>query len=539
MSDPQATPPAIPTVKDRLRELILSALRSPYTSESCKDAIKTGNHYQSIKLGDTRTAGFRSDRAEFLDQINFANARVLDLGANLGEMSRSARERGAVLVDGFEYDPFFIETGRLINAFNDVTRVSFYQRDITNPAIYTEHYDIVLAFSVFTYVHRPLEQIAAITDGIFVLETHKLENNLESGYLDPVARYFPHYRILGQSDWGRSFDAKEKRAVIVFAKTGQALAAGLKATATAALASTLQRRFALVDVPRTCLQENFFARFEQATGAALLERVARLRVSLRALAGTPDLKELVYSGWSYWLLFLKGYLQYRRHGFIGRGNIYCDYLLDYYVPRAHDPGLCSTLASPAAVIQRVAWRFQDLESLDPAVAPNQRQATSGLPPVITLTEPPMPDQAALAIYEVGQEPPLRAALVDGWHRLFAAKVFGGSNLRCEVITTFRIPPGAIFLVVSKGDDALLQLAGCTGWHFPRTENGAYAGHHPADSAEAIAHLESLRAQGARYLLFPSTSFWWLDSYPEFREHLDTRYRRAFSDANSIVFDLNR
>lgn len=207
-----------PTTKQQLRQLILDAISANYTAESCQDRIITGNHYQSLQLGDTRTQGFRTPRLEFLSQIDFADRRVLDIGSNLGELSRTVRQLGASLVDGFEYDPYFIEIANLVNAYNDVTRVSFFQRDATNPAIYREHYDIVLAFSVFTYASRALEQIAAITDELFILETHKLENNLESDYIRPVARYFPHYRILGETEWGTAMDQNQSRAVIVFAK---------------------------------------------------------------------------------------------------------------------------------------------------------------------------------------------------------------------------------------------------------------------------------------------------------------------------------
>jgi hypothetical protein len=85
-----------------------------------------------------------------------------------------------------------------------------------------------------------------------------------------------------------------------------------------------------------------------------------------------------------------------------------------------------------------------------------------------------------------------------------------------------IPPDATVLVVSRGDGSLLDLGFC-GWHFPRTSRGAYAGYHPADSAEAIAHLEELRSKGAEYLLIPETSEWWLDHYAEFHKHLETHY----------------
>ncbi len=214
-----------PTIKQQLKQLILDAISANYTAESCQDRIITGNHYQSLQLGDTRTQGFRTPRLEFLSQLDFAGRKVLDLGSNLGELSRTVRQLGATLVDGFEYDPYFIEIANLVNAYNEVTRVSFFQRDATNPAIYQEHYDIVLAFSVFTYASRALEQIAAITDELFVLETHKLEGNLEADYIQPVARYFPHYRILGESEWGTVMDPTQSRAVIVFAKEASKLPA--------------------------------------------------------------------------------------------------------------------------------------------------------------------------------------------------------------------------------------------------------------------------------------------------------------------------
>jgi SAM-dependent methyltransferase len=93
------------------------------------------------------------------------------------------------------------------------------------------------------------------------------------------------------------------------------------------------------------------------------------------------------------------------------------------------------------------------------------------------------------------------------------------------------------LVVSQGDDELLQLGGRLGWHFPRTVEGLYGGYFPADSATAIAHLEALRARGGEFLLFPYTQFWWLDHYGEFQEHLDTNYRRVWGDEHCVVYHL--
>src|SRR5206468_1553705 len=92
------------------------------------------------------------------------------------------------------------------------------------------------------------------------------------------------------------------------------------------------------------------------------------------------------------------------------------------------------------------------------------------------------------------------------------------QVRRAVHTT--LPRNATVLVVSKGDDELLRFDQRTAWHFPRTPEGIYAGHYPADSAAAVAHLEEMRTRGADYLLFPGTAFWWLAHYDDFRRHLD-------------------
>jgi glycosyltransferase involved in cell wall biosynthesis len=90
----------------------------------------------------------------------------------------------------------------------------------------------------------------------------------------------------------------------------------------------------------------------------------------------------------------------------------------------------------------------------------------------------------------------------------------------SVLNSF-IPSGAIVLVASRGDERLATLEGRHGWHFPQDEDGVYAGHYPADSESAIAQLESLRARGAEYLVFPVTSLWWLDHYRGLAHHLDS------------------
>jgi glycosyltransferase involved in cell wall biosynthesis len=100
-------------------------------------------------------------------------------------------------------------------------------------------------------------------------------------------------------------------------------------------------------------------------------------------------------------------------------------------------------------------------------------------------------------------------------------------------------PGSVVVVVSKGDEALVTLPQRTGWHFPRLEDGTYAGHHPADDVDAISRLERLRADGARYFAVPATATWWFAHYRGFTRHLDGRYERISPpDAVAAVYRLD-
>ncbi|MQA89838.1 MAG: glycosyltransferase [Gemmatimonas sp.] len=110
--------------------------------------------------------------------------------------------------------------------------------------------------------------------------------------------------------------------------------------------------------------------------------------------------------------------------------------------------------------------------------------------------------------------------------------------RVREIARATIPIEATVLVVSRGDEELLDLGGARGWHFPQTDDGTYAGYHPGDSAEAITQLERLRERGAEFLLLPCTGFWWLDHYTELRAHLERVGRVAAYQENAcIIFAL--
>jgi hypothetical protein len=107
------------------------------------------------------------------------------------------------------------------------------------------------------------------------------------------------------------------------------------------------------------------------------------------------------------------------------------------------------------------------------------------------------------------------------------------------MVTAVVPPSKTVLVVSKGDENLLRLGSRTGWHFPRTDDGRYAGHYPADGEDAVRQLELLRDRGAGYLVFPATSMWWLDHYPDLSRHLESRYTSLVRDDDTCaIYDLS-
>jgi hypothetical protein len=88
-----------------------------------------------------------------------------------------------------------------------------------------------------------------------------------------------------------------------------------------------------------------------------------------------------------------------------------------------------------------------------------------------------------------------------------------AGLRLREIT----PPDALIVAADGGDPTLLYYAHRKGWHF--LEKDAIYNGNPDDSQQAIADLETLRRRGATHLVFTTNTFWWLNYYPEFAQHL--------------------
>lgn len=111
----------------------------------------------------------------------------------------------------------------------------------------------------------------------------------------------------------------------------------------------------------------------------------------------------------------------------------------------------------------------------------------------------------------------------------------GEHLR-QVIRDL-LPYDASVVVVAAGEDELLSLHGRPAVGFPFGAEVPDDSTASAESSAAVEQLEALRADGADFLLVPSTAFNWLKRCASFRAHLETRYRRAWRDRRCAVYQL--
>ena len=78
-------------------------------------------------------------------------------------------------------------------------------------------------------------------------------------------------------------------------------------------------------------------------------------------------------------------------------------------------------------------------------------------------------------------------------------------------------PDSLIIAADIGDPTIFYYAERRGWNF--LEKGGIYNGNPSDSRQLIVDLEQLRSRGATHLVFIASTFWWLDYYPEFTQHL--------------------
>lgn len=98
-----------------------------------------------------------------------------------------------------------------------------------------------------------------------------------------------------------------------------------------------------------------------------------------------------------------------------------------------------------------------------------------------------------------------------------------------------LPPDAVVASVAKWDPTLLRLSRRRGRQFP--DRRLLGDGYPAESEAAIRHLEELRSEGLSHIVFPSSSFWWLDHYHAFAHHLEDRHALLWRDQECVIYEL--
>jgi 4-amino-4-deoxy-L-arabinose transferase-like glycosyltransferase len=97
------------------------------------------------------------------------------------------------------------------------------------------------------------------------------------------------------------------------------------------------------------------------------------------------------------------------------------------------------------------------------------------------------------------------------------------------------PPNSLIIAADYGDPTWLYYAERKGWHF--LEKDAIYNGHPVTGADAIADLEKLRREGATHVAFYPNTFWWLELYPEFAQHLAQTATLVDTPAQYKVYEL--
>ncbi len=310
-----------------------------------------------------------------------------------------ARRCGASLVDGIEFDDYFVRIAQLINAYRGTSRVSFTQGDLTKADTFSDIYDVALTFSVFPYIVGNLERLHAVVRQAIILETHDVSASLADTYVKPLSRYFLYHSFVGFTDFGHG---QGKRAVILFAKDAGALAPG------GLLNSTLdlnQAEFSFVNPMLTAAERI------APSGARTLADIRRV---VSEIGDVPyDMHELT-GGLTYWLRMMKGFLHARDTGILSMNNPYVQTLRSALRLQGFDATLTTELASEDLMLDRVRRRFEDIERTgrgEPLIDPVTVK--------VDLTDELGRYRVRNGVTGVS----LAAREIDGYHRVFWAKFF--------------------------------------------------------------------------------------------------------------------
>ncbi len=392
----------VPTIKKELREIITMATRLPYISHSIHQDIITGNTYQTVEIDGVKLKGGRPSREKYLSQIDFKNKTVLDIGANIGENSRIVRMLGASLVDGYEYDPFFVELGRIINASRGITRVSLFQGDCTRPELYRDmRYDIVLTLAVWVYTEGVMSEIEKITD-FLVFETHTLDHGIEF-YYQPIQHYFPHIISMGYTE--KHVDPHKSRMFFVCGKN------------LAETNSLVKRNFLKV---QPYFNNNFIRKYNNLAKGDVIDLAYSFYQKHKNITNYKG-SDYVYGSDTYFEIYLAGLYQFSNNGVIIQNlvesdNLYLSFLQKGIAQKIIDPNLKQVSDNQDWLIRKVSNKYED--------ALNILNGNIDRTPPVEI----VPDPNGNLTFRTIDDQIIKCFIFDGHHRFFMAELVGEEKI---------------------------------------------------------------------------------------------------------------
>ncbi len=296
-------------------------------------------------------------------------------------------------------------------------------------------------------------------------------------------------------------------------------------------------RAGCLDVRRAFGIARFFSFFSFETGDELLRTVSGLEIDPRVVAPSIDLRIGLMSGSLYWLLYLKGYIQFAESGEVDDRNVYYRFMVDHYDAAAHDPGIAEVIAQPEQARAMVYRRFGDVEIMRKHLA-HDLSLTHLIAPIEVIIRDP-PSERATIVFELDSDLPIIGE-IDGYHRLFAARVFGVRWLRCRIteeaaeatskaraglrkMIRLAIPFDANVVVPSDPKGYRAELGSR-----PQTPVTLAAEEAPEDDAVRgdLGRIEAARGRGSEFLLLSSPLPGEAWPYTKLAAECDLRYRRV-------------
>ena len=184
-----------------------------------------------------------------------------------------------------------------------------------------------------------------------------------------------------------------------------------------------------IDVVKTSLQKSFFSVFSFDSPGELMAAIDGIEIDLASLSRSRDIRFDLADGWLYWFLFTKGYLQYQKAGAVERGNVYLEYLIEYFLAHGHNPAMRKDLGDHDMAVERVVRRYRDFDSLANTESENAALAVS--PIQVTVSQPPAAHP--YFFFPKDSDSPIIVRAIDGWHRMCSAQLSGIPVLVCDVI----------------------------------------------------------------------------------------------------------